>query len=310
MGKDFRINMLQKGRAVGIIAPSSPFKREDLQDSLNFIKDLGLVPVFNEIIFSRDNYLAGSDKDRAADMMSHLNNPEISAIFCARGGYGSMRMLPYLQKRKIALDKPLMGYSDVTALQLYLYKRTGKTTFYGPNVTGHSFKDAQLYKYLTGSSVYDNKIKLQMLFNPGNAKKEIKGKILGGCLSIMASMVGTGFLPSFKNSILFIEDTNEAPYRVDRMITQLIQSGSLKGIKAIVVGSMKNCDCSEHSWKDALADAGKQLNIPVLFGLEAGHESFAVVVPVGAPATLNTGTCEILFQSPFHKKSKGQVNAI
>lgn len=275
-------------KTIGITAPASSFKTDGFVKAKAFLKKMGLKTLYTNTIFKKDGFNAGTSKQRAQDIIKMIRDQNVDAVFFARGGYGCSHILPYLEKEKLRAfisPKLFMGYSDITALFCYLYSKYGKECIYGPNVTSHYFQNNTLIrKVLEGKTGTKQKIKI---LNSCKGTNAITAPVFGGCLSVLASMAGTPYLRKLKGHILFVEDTNEAPYKIDRMLTQLIQSETLKGIKAIAVGAMENCDSPNISWKDVISKIAKELNVPAIYGITAGHAGFGSVIRLGAQATID-----------------------
>ncbi|MEI6079345.1 MAG: LD-carboxypeptidase [bacterium] len=292
---------LKKGSKIGIAAPSSPFKREDFDKAVSFLQSSGFTTVYSDVIFNKNGFVSGTPEDRAKDLLALINNDEISSIFFVRGGYGSAQILPLIDKKDLSKKiskKILMGYSDLTALFCHLYKKYKIPMFYGPNIINKHLNSNVISKLSTS---HDLKIKVQLL---KTSNKVVTAPIFGGCLSVLTSMVGTPYLKSLKGHILFLEDTNEPPYKIDRMLNQLLSSGVIKGIKAIAVGSMENCETAPYSWKDAVLRIAEILNVPVVSGIMAGHGGFDYPLPMGVKAKIDFANQELLIYSPFNKKNK------
>lgn len=285
--------MASKTIKAGICAPSSHFKAEALLPSLLFLKKIKVEPILNQTIYKKDLFTAGTPKNRATDLIKILKQKDIDVVVFARGGYGSAQILSVLEKTDLKKDlkqKQLMGFSDLTALLSYLYFKYGKTYFYGPNMVSSHFRSTQLLDDVIHNRPL--KIKIQVL----NKTKTtfIKAPIFGGCLSVLASLAGTPYIKNIDGYILFIEDTNEAPYKIDRMLTQLYQAGIIKKIKALAVGNMEKCETPPITWKDAVLKFAKELDVPVIYGIKAGHGGFEYALPLGCPAEIDLNKKELI----------------
>ncbi len=296
---------LKKGSKIGIAASSSHFKKEEFEKGIKLLKESGYKPIYSDNIFLKDGLFSGTAKERVQDFNCLISQKDINTIFFVRGGYGSVEMLPLLKKLDLSKKikgKIFMGYSDVTALFCHLYQKYRTPMFYGPNIISRHL-DTKILDCL--SEPKDLKIKVQIL-RPG--AKNISADLFGGCLSVITSLAGTQHLGSFKGKILFIEDTNEAPHRIDRMLTQLLMSGTIKGIKAIAVGSMENCDTQNYGWKNAVLRIAEEMDIPVISGINAGHGSFDYPLPIGTKARIDFTNKEFLIYSPFKNKNKERLS--
>lgn len=291
---------IRLGDTLGIIAPSSPPKDKGVvKQALKDLKNLGFKVQVGASVHSRKGYLAGTDAVRLKDLHSFFADPKIKGILCLRGGYGSARLLPNIDFNLIKKNpKFFCGYSDITALHLAMYHKAGLATFHGPTLLTlfpkgktSAFTTSSFLRVAHGRQLGDisrgleKKIKTTTI-----VKGKTSGILLGGNLSILASLVGTPWIPSFKNSILFLEDVNEAPYRIDRMLTQLIQSGTLKGVKGIALGTWRKCEAEHKKTQSSLEvfkDKLTPLKIPVCMGFPFGHIEDTATIPYGRVGELD-----------------------
>lgn len=277
-------NALKKGDTIGIAASASPFNEEEFHRGVKNIEKMGFSVYYRKDIFDKKSYLAGSDERRVEELAELLTNPDIKAIFFARGGYGLIRLLPFLEKKKLNIQpKIVLGYSDITALLAYLHQRYGLTTFYGPVVakdlsTPSSEKNLQ---YLLEAVTQTKPLKpfiFDVIEPEGNG--EASGPLVGGCLSLVIALLATPFDINFDDKILFLEDVNEKPYSVDRMLTQLALTGKLKKVRGFIFGNFVNGGDATH-FKEIALDILKDFNGPILFNFPAGHGSLKVTLPLG-----------------------------
>ncbi|MBJ2136465.1 LD-carboxypeptidase [Paraglaciecola chathamensis] len=296
---------LRAGQTIGLIAPSSnTWEDQEIYFAMDIIRSFGFKVKMATHLFDRTAYLAGTDKDRANDVNSMFADDKVDAIFCLRGGYGSPRILPYLDYDLIRQHpKVFLGYSDVTALLNAIYTRSGVMTFHGP-IAKQSFTEYTLgeFKNVLFNPVDSMPLATPPAFEPaeGQAEKENRlttvtkgnasGVLVGGNLSLMVKLVGSPYEPDYTDKILFLEDVEEAPYRIDGMLTHLKLAGRLDKVAGIVFGKCTDCEPSsgpsfsvEHVLKDRLGD----LKVPVLSGVMIGHIDDMATVPVGAMATLD-----------------------
>jgi len=287
---------VKRGDAVRVIAPSSPFDPDALAKGLAVLSGrLGLVPRLREDVGARRGYLAGDDARRIEEWREAVADPEARAIFCARGGYGAMRLLPEVDPAPL-LERPklLVGFSDVTALHAPL-NRAGLATLHGPVVTqlGRAPEDAlaHLEALLAGSAPRAGAWEVPApgaglvatrTIHPGRAS----GPLLGGTLAILAHLQGTPFAPRLDGAILFLEDVGEKPYQIDRYLTHLRLAGALDGIAGLAVGQLSRCDDAGILAADVVREAALALGVPAVEGLPAGHEDANFALPLGARATL------------------------
>jgi muramoyltetrapeptide carboxypeptidase len=274
---------------VRVIAPGSGFEPAPFEAGLAVLRDgLGLRPRFRDDITAREGYLAGNDQRRLDEWNEAVADREARAIFCARGGYGAMRLLPALDPSPLlAHPKLLVGFSDVTALHARL-NRAGLATLHGPVVTqlGRAPGDAldQLASLLFGAGAEPG-LAGTATIRPGR----VTGPLLGGSLTLLAHLCGTPWLPSLRGAILFFEDVGERPYKLDRYLTQLSLSGALDGVAGVAVGQLTGCDGGPDGGGEALAAVRRlvaALGVPAIEGLPAGHEDRNLALPLGPRATL------------------------
>ncbi|MCC7246579.1 MAG: LD-carboxypeptidase [Saprospiraceae bacterium] len=308
-----RPRRLRPGATVALIAPSSPASVEKIEKALSNLAQMGYKVVEGKFLRARNGYLAGSDADRIADLHWAFSDPAIEAVWCVRGGYGAARLLPSLDYHLIAQNpKPLIGYSDITALHLAIHQRTGLVTFHGPVagaefpaetlthlqsvlVNGHSrYTLTGARQDATGAATLADEFVSETL-TPGKAS----GVLTGGNLSLLASLVGTPYLPDFSEKIVFIEDIGEVPYRLDRMLTQLLQTTNLKKAAGIALGVFADCnpkgDSPTFTLREMLRDRLAGLGIPVAYGLPFGHTDLNATIPYGIKAELDADAVTLTF---------------
>lgn len=289
---------LEPGDTVAIVAPASNLKAEYLARGVAELERLGLRASYRHDILARDRYTAGDDRRRVAELIEALTQPSIKAVWAARGGYGSMRLLPLLDRELPDIPPRIfVGYSDMTALHLYLYRRFGWVTFHGPMVAkdlagGEDHYDRRTMLGLLTSPSPHGEIETQRLtvLHRGSLDK-VSGRLVGGCLSLIAAMIGTPSQLETDQTILFLEDTGTRPYAIDRLLQQLKQSGMLRGVRALIFGEMY--DCQQHPEQgylieDVLTESTADLGIPVLFGLRSGHSPLHnLTLPLGVSVTVD-----------------------
>lgn len=278
---------LKPGDAVGIAAPASHFDREAFRVGLEALKSMGLVPVLPDAIFERKNYLAGSDVSRADTLNRLMADPAIRGIVCARGGYGSMRVLEHIDYDAVRRHpKTVAGFSDVTALLWALYRRCGLVTCHGPTVTTLGGADeatrASLARVLFGADSIGIAAPDGCVLVPGSAA----GLLVGGNLTTLCHLVGTADTPRFDGCVLLLEDRGEAPYRVDRMLTQMRLAGCFEGVVGVALGSFEDCGGTDEVARVAL-EAFAGMGVPVAAGFDIGHGRTNIAVPLGAPCELD-----------------------
>lgn len=296
--RTLRAPRLVKGDTIGLIAPASIVSEVKANRSVANIEKLGFKVKEGEFLRTSYGNFSAKDADRLQDIHDMYVDPNVKAIWCARGGYGCTRLLSSLDYKLIKKNpKALIGYSDVTALLNAIYQRTGIIGFHGPvgssiqnEFNNASFKALLMsattqYEYKTYES--DDYLGLEV-WSGGVA---VQGKAAGGNLTLMASMVGTKDAIKYKNKIVFIEDIGEAPYRIDRMLTQLLEGSDLSQCVGIVLGQFLNCEAKdlekELSLEQVLKDRLMHLKVPILFGLNFGHVDHNITIPVGGMLELD-----------------------
>ncbi|PRR80898.1 S66 peptidase family protein [Clostridium vincentii] len=281
---------LVKGCTIGIIAPSSPENKDIINEKINQFSSLGFNIKLGKHIYNSHGYLAGYDQERAIDITDMFLDPSIDGIVCFRGGYGSIRTLPYIDPKVIKRNpKFFCGYSDITIMLNY-FTKLGLITFHGPMINSDFSNEETLESFLSVSSncsniTYDlNEYNDISYINPNS----FCGKIVGGNLSVICSSIGTCFEINTKNSILLIEEVNESPYAIDRMLTQLLYGGKLTSCRGIIMGSFTGCDLPDYSrsltLKEIILDRLEILDIPIITGFPFGHSYPNITIPIGCNA--------------------------
>ncbi|HEY9179114.1 MAG TPA: LD-carboxypeptidase, partial [Candidatus Baltobacteraceae bacterium] len=230
--------MLRDGDAVALLAPAGPLASdEEFARAEHVVRSLGLVPCLGRHARERDGYLAGTDEQRAADFNEAARDPQIRGIFALRGGYGTMRILDAVDYDALAADpKVVLGYSDLTALLNVITQRTGLVTFHGPVAALSKFTDNEITWLRRAVMQTDSLGELPApdaeIVTPGNAQ----GRLCGGNLSLVSALVGTPYAIDTARAILVLEEVDEAPYRIDRMLVQLEMSGALSRLAGVLIG--------------------------------------------------------------------------
>lgn len=303
---------LRPGDTVGLVDTATRIGDSfDVAPVLATVRAMGLMPKVAPHLLSRHGYLAGTDQERAADLNSMFADREVRAIFCVRGGWGSARILPLLDWAAIhANPKLLLGFSDVTALHLAIAAKAGFTTIHGPTASSAwgalSWQSFHALAFEGATPLYgipattEDRIAQRSglrIFRAGKAS----GPLLGGNLTILASLIGTPYVPDFAGAILFIEDTDEAEYRIDRMLTQLALAGVLGKVAGVVFGQCTDCRAKDASYggftlSEVLQQHLEPLGVPAFQGALFGHVANQYSLPVGVPAEIDAaaGTIRIL----------------
>ena len=291
---------LSKGDVIGIISPAStPDDLSTIETGVKYLESLGYRVEVGKNVGKVHGYLAGSTEDRLDDLHSMFKKKEVKAIFCVRGGYGSTRMLDKIDYNIIKRNpKIFVGYSDISALQLAFFNKTGLVTFAGPMVSidfsgeVSKYTEEIFWRLITSNKSY-GKIELPDGEKISALKKgTVKGRILGGNLALISSLVGTDFLPEMKDRILFIEEVGELPYRIDRMLNQLRLSKILSHVKGVVLGAFIDCNEIDPTKRtltlgEVIQDYFGSLEIPVVYNFKHGHIKDNVTIPLGIMFKLN-----------------------
>jgi muramoyltetrapeptide carboxypeptidase len=305
---------LRFGDTIGIIAPASAAASpEGFARSAAALEKLGFKAKFSTHVRRQLGFLAGTDTERAADLMSMFTDDEVKAIICLRGGYGSARILPLLDFEVIRQHpKIFLGYSDITSLHCALRAQAGLVSFHGPMLLGAlenpeipPFTLDSLLKTImqpvpAGPISEGLGVKTVVTIHGGRAS----GELIGGNLSVLVTTLGTPYQPPFAGRLLFLEDIDEMPYRCDRMLTHLLNAGVLSQFAGVAVGITANCDdpdpgirgVYQHMIADVLAERLGGLGVPVVRNLPFGHVALNATLPVGVRATLDADAGELVIE--------------
>ncbi len=285
---------LPPGGTIGIVAPAGKVDINHLHRGVADLEQMGFKVILGQHLEKSHRYFAGTDSNRANDFLAMMQNKEVDAVFCARGGSGSARILSYIEGQSIP-PKILVGCSDITTLLLYLHKQYNLVTFHGPMVATPSwvvpFAPSYLFKVLSGEPIQMHTSEVTAL-KPGIAD----GILTGGCLTLICTTIGTPYEIDTEGSILFIEDTGEAPYRVDRMLYYLKTLNKLKNIRGLVIGQMP--DCEKEFLPEIITELLADLDIPVLFNFPSGHGDAIYTLPIGIPVRMDTQSTSLTMLSP------------
>ncbi|WP_285866642.1 S66 peptidase family protein [Mesobacillus maritimus] len=294
---------LQKGDTVGIIAPSGIPQPEKLEKGLIFLNELGLKLKLGRHVYDKYGYLAGTDIDRLEDLHTMFEDPEVKAIFCARGGYGAARLAPMINYSLIQNNpKILWGYSDITFLHLAIGKHTGLVTFHGPMLAsdfGNEFVEEQTKQSIT--QLFDSN---PVNISSNNEQSVIDGyafgPLIGGNLTLLTSSLGTKFELDTTGKVLLIEEIKEQPRAVDRMLNQLYMAGKLTDCSGILIGDFHECTADSgpsFSTEEVILHYLRLANKPAMKGFKVGHCSPNLAVPLGVNAMIDTRKQEVLIES-------------
>jgi muramoyltetrapeptide carboxypeptidase len=310
---------LKKGDTVALVRPASPsFDFRANEFAAEIVASLGFTPKLMENAGKKLGYLAGTDAERAADLNAAFADPKVDAVWCIRGGYGTSRILPYLDFETIRKNpKPFIGYSDITGTLNAIHRLTGLVTFHGP-VAGSEMSEYSLAAFrrvvVEGAA---GRIAEPLPFTPraGAVDREnrvwtlaggkAKGRLVGGNIAVFATLIGTPFEPEMRGRILFLEEVGEDPYRIDRWLTQFLLTGKLAGLAGVALGKFSDCGpapdrdstlLGSWTWQEVCADRFGKLGIPVVAGLSFGHVTDKATLPLGVMAELDgdAGTLTLL----------------
>ncbi len=278
---------LKEGQTIGIVAPAAAADALAVESGVRALRQAGYRVSVGEAVYKRAGYLAGSDRERLDDLVAMLGDADVRAILCARGGYGSGRLLPLLAGLEIAEPKIVVGYSDLTFLLTYLNQRADIVAFHGPMVSDFEQRPQaipNLLALLAGDRSGWN-LTAGSIVQPGTAE----GVVTGGCLSAVVATLATPFEIESAGKILFLEDVNEKPFRIDRMLTQLRQAGKLDEVVGVMFGEMPGCSADPHeSVKvgDVVSQHFAASDYPVVTGIPSGHGEGTATLPFGVRVRL------------------------
>jgi len=292
---------LQPGDRIAVVAPASPFSRDEFTRGIKEIERLGFVPVYDDSVFARESgYLAGSPELRASAFTRHWTDPGVSAVLAVRGGYGSVHILPLLDRARInEHPKLFIGYSDNTSILSWLTCQCGIAALHGPMIEGR----------LAGGAGYDQRSFLELLSGGRGLELapegltvlrggDARGPLFGGTITQLAASLGTPFpFDPPDGCVLFLEEVNERPYRIDRMLTQLALSGVLAKARALVFGEMRGCDepGGGVTALDAIARTTSHFAGPIVVGFPSGHTTGPVwTLPLGVIVAVSTHPTPVL----------------
>jgi muramoyltetrapeptide carboxypeptidase len=302
-GPKIKPRALKRGDTIGVVAPAAAIERERLERGVAAIENLGFRVKVSSHALDRAGILAGEDSVRASELSAFFADPAIDAIFAARGGYGCGRLLPLLDFAGIArTPKVFLGFSDASFLLNAMVGRAGMVCFHGPMVAMDFARrltptsQEHLSRLLSGE-LRSFELPARAAFRDGVAE----GEVVGGCLSMVAGALGTPYAPPFDGSLLFLEDTGEKAYRIDRMLVHLAQAGALERCAGVVFGAMRPPSGDEAEYRmieQCVADWAESLDCPVLWGVEAGHGSANFTIPFGIRGRIDSQTRTLAFLEP------------
>ncbi len=272
---------------IALVAPASPFNTEDFHRACGFIEERGFRVHHGKHLPCKKGYLCGTEAQRAHDLIHALTHPEIAAVVCVKGGFGSGRLIPWLPFSNLSKrPKPFVGYSDITFLHQALQSRSGWMTFHGPNLVDMSHRPeavAALLETLEGGGNFEWALREDQVLRPGTAR----GILRGGNLTCLGHLVGTPFMPDLKGAVLFLEDRGEALYRLDRLMLHLKLAGHLDHLTGLVLGQFTECAEPSKIWEMVLEHT-RTMGMPVVCDMPFGHSWPNDILPLGGPFILDT----------------------
>jgi muramoyltetrapeptide carboxypeptidase len=303
---------------IGVAAPASPYDaRSEVLRGVEWWESKGYRVKLAPNVFARDDYVAGDARERAADLNALFADPEVHVVQALQGGYGSAQTIPHLDFDAIAANpKPLVGFSDITALHVAIHRRTGLPTVYGNGLVGVGAAETTEFTRDRLLAVLRGEAPGEVPRNPDDPYvRAIRGgsvtaPLLGGCLWLLLQTMGTPWEIDLDGAIFFFEDYKAPPYYVDGMLTQLAQAGKLDGVAGVVVGEMEGCDWGDlrqasdwarsRSLEDVLEEHLEPLGVPVLYRLPLGHGKHLASIPLGVRYTLDADRRTLtLDETPF-----------
>lgn len=291
---------LRKGDIVALVEPASPLEDpSQIAEVADMVRAMGLRPKLAPHIGAVEGYLAGTDDERASDINAMIADPDVRALFAVRGGWGSARILPLIDWNAVqANPKLLIGFSDITGLHLAFAARAGFPTLHAPNAGGRWPADS--WNSLWWLAFAGSAPVLDLRRHGGWPDPEFavlsdgvaQGRLLGGNLSVLSALVGTPWMPDMRGAVLFLEDVGEAPYRIDRMMSQLALSGMLAEVAGVIFGQCTNCaarTADSVSVADVMRHHLGALGVPVCIGANIGHVTNQLSLPSGGQVRLDAG---------------------
>lgn len=290
---------LKPGDTISLVSPASPLTPEQTAKGIGILEAAGYRVKLATNVYTSCDYLAGSDADRAQDLQDAFDDPSTQAVFCSRGGYGCSRLMPLLDlDRMAASGKLFSGFSDITVLHAALNRR-GLATLHAPMaLTLHTDREEWVYDSLRAALSGENPIPPETSTGRTLVEGRASGVVTGGCLILLCDLIGTPEQVDMLGKIVLLEDVDEAPHRVDAMLTHLLNSGSIQGAAGIVVGEMTRSDervdrtIGARPWREIVGERLGSLGIPTIIDFPFGHAKQMLSLPLGIKAEMdaNLGT--------------------
>jgi muramoyltetrapeptide carboxypeptidase len=287
---------LPVGSRVALVAPAGPLgSPAELAQSVANAIALGWEPVVGQFANAREGYFAGADGDRLHDFAWALDDPTIDGIWCVRGGYGAMRLLPALDVSRVAFaGKPLIGFSDITALHA-LWQRAGVVSYHGPTARAPLTEYSR--RWLTAALQSDAPLEFASTGIDSVTTGVARGRLVGGNLALLAALSGTPWQFDMRDAIVVIEDIGEAVYRLDRMLVQLRLAGAFDGCAGIIFGQFTNCpeqtEDGARSLRSVIDETAMAAGVPVVANAPFGHITEQWTLPLGELAELDAASCTL-----------------
>jgi muramoyltetrapeptide carboxypeptidase len=302
---------LHLGDTLGLISPASaPPDPQVIDDAIAAVEKMGFKVKLGRHARKRWGFLAGKDPERAADVMQMFNDPKVHAIVCIRGGYGSGRLLPLLDYGAIRKNpKVFVGFSDITSLHCAFLKKSNLLSFHGPTAGNFCQADYPEFSRQSWLRTLTQPVAVRSICDGYDGdtvsilrRGKVAGELIGGNLSLLVTTIGTPFQPSFRGKILFLEDVDEKPYRLDRLLTHLLNAGLLQQVAGIAVGICNECldpkakDAGEfrQTSQDVFHERLRPLNVPVVTGLPFGHVRHNATLPFGGRTLLDANRGDLI----------------
>jgi muramoyltetrapeptide carboxypeptidase len=302
---------ISKGSTIGVLSPAYIPMKERVVNGVRYLEEMGYKVKFGNNINKQYGYFAGTDKDRTDDIHQLFADKEVSALLATRGGWGTLRFLDKLDFDLIKNNpKPFIGYSDITTLQLAIWKKTGIGSISGPMCAVemgkgiHEFSEKHFWNYMNNNEDIYN-IDLAETKSKILCEGAATGTLLGGCLSLVSFLMGTPYCPDFTDSILFLEDVGEKPYKIDRYFAHLKQAGVFNKISGLILGDFLDCEDEEDkntfSIQSIIEEYFLDTSYPVIYNFPYGHGDIKITMPIGANTIIDIQKQNLVFENLFGK---------
>ena len=302
---------ISKGSTIGVLSPAYIPMKERVVNGVRYLEEIGYKVKLSNNINKQYGYFAGTDEERVNDIHEFFADEEITALLSTRGGWGTLRFLDKLDFDLIKNNpKPIIGYSDITTLQLAIWTKTGIGSISGPMCAVemgkgiHEFTEKHFWNYITNN---ESNYSVNLAGTPSKILIEGKaqGTLLGGCLSLVSFLIGTPYCPDFDGAILFLEDVGEKPYKIDRYFAHLKQAGVFDKISGLILGDFLDCEDEEDentfSVQSIIEEYFSDVPYPVIHNFPYGHGDVKISMPIGANTILDTQKQNLKFENLFKK---------